>query len=208
VIAGALLAAHVFPGKAPPAPTITLASLAAVAIVAVALLPRILDRVQPRPDAGRLQRAARGSATTLAAGVRDTRGLLRPPRPLALIGSIGYFGFDVLALAAAFAAFGSPPQIGPLVFAYVIGQLGGLIPLPGGIGGTDGALVGALVVYGTPLTQAAAAVLAYRAFQLGLPSLLGVIAFTRVRRTLAQSATPAALCAPLAEPLEVVTVKA
>jgi uncharacterized membrane protein YbhN (UPF0104 family) len=205
-LGGALLTVHVLPGNAPTAPTVALASLAAAAIVLVALLPRFLDRVQPRPEVGRIQRGLRGSAATLAAGVRDTGPLLRPIRPVACVGAIGYFGFDVLALAAAFAAFGPAPQLGPLVFAYVIGQLGGLIPLPGGIGGTDGALVGALVVYGTPLPQAAAAVLAYRAFQLGLPSLLGVIAFTRVRRTLARSATPAALCAPLAEPLPVVRV--
>jgi uncharacterized membrane protein YbhN (UPF0104 family) len=206
-VAGTLLATHVFPGKAPIAPTITLAALATLAIVVVAQLPRALDHIQPRPSAGRLERAVRRSATTLAAGVRDTGGLLRPVRPMALAGSIGYMAFDVAALAAAFNAFGSAPQFGPLLFAYVVGQLGGLIPLPGGIGGTDGGLIGAFVLYGTTLPHAAAAVLAYRVFQLGLPSALGALAFTRLRRTLARSETPAALCAPLAEPLEVVTVR-
>jgi uncharacterized membrane protein YbhN (UPF0104 family) len=205
-LGGALLAAHVFPGEAPIVPTVILATLAALAIVGVAFLPRLLDRVEPHAGGGRIQRGVRGSAMTLAAGVRDTGALLRPLRPRALAGSIGYMGFDLAALAAAFAAFGSAPQFGPLLFAYVLGQLGGLIPLPGGIGGTDGGLIGALVLYGTPLPQAAAAVLVYRAFQLGMPSVLGAVAFTRVRRTLARSATPAALCAPLAEPLEVVSL--
>jgi uncharacterized protein (TIRG00374 family) len=206
VIAGTLLAVHIFPGKAPVAPTIVLASLAGIAMLFVASLPQLLDRVKPDKEGGRAKRAARKSAGTLASGVRDAGGLLRPIRWPALGGSVGYFAFDVAALAAAFAAFGSRPQFGPLLFAYVVGQLGGLIPLPGGIGGTDGGLIGALVLYGTPLSQAAAAVLAYRAFQLGLPSLLGAIAFTRLRKTLASSAMPAALCAPLAEPLETVTV--
>ena len=31
---------------------------------------------------------------------------------------------------------------------YLIGQLGGLLPLPGGIGGIDGGLLGTLVVFG------------------------------------------------------------
>lgn len=205
-IVGWLLGVKFLHGKAPTAPTVVLAGLASLAIVLVCLLPRILDRVQPHPDAGRLKRAAHRSAATLAAGVRDTRSLLHPRRWRAIAGSLAYMGFDVAALAAAFAAFGSPPTFGPLLFAYVIGQLGGLIPLPGGIGGTDGGLIGAFVLYGTPLSQAAAAVLAYRAFQLGLPSLLGVLAFTRLRRTLARADAPAAICAPLAEPLPIVSL--
>ncbi|HEU4979543.1 MAG TPA: lysylphosphatidylglycerol synthase domain-containing protein, partial [Solirubrobacteraceae bacterium] len=112
---------------------------------------------------------------------------------------IGYMTFDVLALWAAFEAFGGAPPAGPFVFAYVIGQLGGLIPLPGGIGGTDGGLIGALVLYGAPLSQATAAVLAYRAFQLGIPALLGTVAFVQLRRRLTRHPEPAALCFPLAD---------
>ena len=33
---------------------------------------------------------------------------------------------------------------------YLIGQLGGLLPIPGGIGGIDGGLIGTLIVYGAP----------------------------------------------------------
>ena len=85
----------------------------------------------------------------------------------------------------AFAAFGSTEALAPLVFGYVVGQLGGLIPLPGGIGGTDGGLIGALVLYGAPLSTAAAAVFTYRAFQLGVPAVLGTISFFGLRHTLA-----------------------
>lgn len=70
--------------------------------------------------------------------------------------------------------------------------------MPGGIGGTDGALIVTLALYGTPVAEATVAVLAYRAFQLVLPAVLGTIAFGQLQRTLARSAAPAALCAPMA----------
>lgn len=41
-------------------------------------------------------------------------------------------------------------------------------------------MIAALVLYGTPLAPAVAAVLAYRAFQLGLPALLGALAMLRL----------------------------
>src|SRR3954454_20286796 len=94
VIAGTLLAVHIFPGKAPVAPTIVLASLAGIAMLFVASLPQLLDRVKPDKEGGRVKRAARKSAGTLASGVRDAGGLLRPIRWPAVGGSVGYFAFD------------------------------------------------------------------------------------------------------------------
>jgi len=67
-----------------------------------------------------------------------------------------------------------------------------LIPLPGGVGGADGGLVAALVLYGTPLADAAAAVLAYRVFQLGLPARLGTPALVRLPRVVSRVVQPAA----------------
>jgi hypothetical protein len=46
-------------------------------------------------------------------------------------------------------------------------------------------------------------VIAYRLFQLGVPSVLGTIAFIRLRRTLSRSSAPAAACEPLAEQLPI-----
>jgi uncharacterized protein (TIRG00374 family) len=65
---------------------------------------------------------------------------------------------------------------------YLIGQMGGLLPLPGGIGGIDGGLIGTLVVYGTPPAVTAAAVLAYRIILFWLPLIAGSIAFLQLRR--------------------------
>lgn len=198
-VVGPLLLLGVFSGTDPVAVTATFAGLAWATMAIVAGLPLLLARLGSGSREGRIVGRLRTAALTLAHGIQDTGQLLRPARWQAVVGSIGYLGFDIGALAAGFAAFGVGMPVGPLVFAYVIGQLGGLIPIPAGIGGTDGGLIGALVLYGSPLSQAAAAVLAYRAFQLGVPAILGTIAFIRLRHSMRRSATARRGCAPLAE---------
>jgi uncharacterized membrane protein YbhN (UPF0104 family) len=206
-VLGCALAAGVLPGGGPLVLSWALGGLAVAAIVLVAVLPRILVRVGPgkgdlAQDASRRDRlgqVARRSAVALADGVQDAGGLLRQRQPYAVFGAIGYMALDVVALAAAFAAFGTTPPFAAFVFAYVIGQLGGLIPLPGGVGGIDGGLIGALTLYGSPLSQATAAVLAYRVVQLGIPAILGSVAFVQLRRTLTREEAPAALCEPFEE---------
>jgi len=208
---GLALATGALPGGGPLVLTWALGGLAIAAIVLVAALPRILDQVGP--DKGpaehesrgtRARRLVRAAATTVANGVHDTAGLLRARQPYALLGAIGYMALDVAALAAAFAAFGSTPPFA--AFVYVIGQLGGLLPLPGGVGGIDGGLIGALTLYGSPLAQATAAVLAYRVVQLGIPAILGAVAFVGLRQTLSREEAPAALCEPFDRPLPVLTL--
>ena len=81
---------------------------------------------------------------------------------------------------------------------YLIGQLGNLVPLPGGIGGTEGALIGVFALYGVNFTRATAAVLIYRLFQLLIPALLGAPAFIMLRRQLMRTSQPGLVCAPLA----------
>jgi uncharacterized protein (TIRG00374 family) len=213
-VLGIALGAGVLPGGGPAILTLVLGGLAVAAIVLVALLPWILARVGPDRDAAtphqrpgsRLRRLARQTAATVEDGVQDVAGLLRSGQPYALLGAAGYMALDVVALAAAFAAFGTTPPFAAFVFAYVIGQLGGLIPVPGGIGGIDGGLIGALTLYGSPLSQATAAVLAYRVAQLGIPALLGSVAFVQLRRTLTREEAPAALCEPFDRPLPVFTL--
>jgi hypothetical protein len=60
-----------------------------------------------------------------------------------------------------------------------------LLPAAGGVGGTEGGLIGMFAFYDTPLGVAAAAVLAHRVFQLGLPAVCGAVALVRVRHVLA-----------------------
>ena len=73
-----------------------------------------------------------------------------------IAGSAGYWAFDNAVLWARLQAFGETPPLTLVLMGYLIGQLGGLLPLPGGLGGIDGGLLGALVVYGLPATAAAA----------------------------------------------------
>ena len=208
VLAGAAVLAGVLPGTVSPALAAVPAGLALLTIALVLALPRVLPEHPGEVDAdGHVTRAARArhwlarAGATVAEGVRDSVWLLRSGRPSVIGGALGYLAFDIAALEAAFHAFGAAPQTGDFLLAYVIGQLGGLVPLPGGVGGTDGGLVAALALYGTPLASATAAVLAYRAFQLGLPALSGTVAFARLRRTLQTDTRAAAACEPLAAPV-------
>ena len=202
-VLGPLLLTGWFAGQIPVVLTLILSIAAWLVALLVAVLPRMLARIDPDKSRGAVLGRLRGAAVALEYGIRDTGQLLRSGQWQAIAGAVGYLVFDIAALIAGFAAFGAGLPLAPLIFAYVIGQLGGLIPLPAGIGGTDGGLIGALVLYGSSLPQAAAAVLAYRLFQLGVPAVLGSVAFIRLRRTLSLSSAPAAACAPLADPIPV-----
>jgi uncharacterized membrane protein YbhN (UPF0104 family) len=149
-----------------------------------------LARRRPQAKPARLAR-------TIAGGVEEALALLRTGDPALLAGTAGYMLFDVAMLGVCFAAFGNDvPPVGVLLVAYIIGQLGGLIPLPGGIGGVDGGLIGTLVLYGVDPVDAAAAVLAYRALVLTIPAALGLPALAVLRRRLAGEAHDIAACAP------------
>jgi uncharacterized membrane protein YbhN (UPF0104 family) len=179
----------------------------AITVATPTLYHRWVARRAPVPSgAGRARRWTRHAADALGDGASDTLLLLRTRPVGVLVGSIGYMAFDIACLGGGFAAFGPAPAFGVLVYAYLIGQLGGLLPLPGGIGGIEGGLIGTFAVYHVPVAASAAAVLAYRALQLWVPGLLGSIAFVQLRKTLRREAQPAALCEPLAEPIEVVSL--
>ena len=62
-------------------------------------------------------------------------------------------------------------------------MLGNLLPLPGGIGGVDGGMIGAFAAFGVDVGLAVVAVLTYRAFAFWLPTIPGAIAYFQLRRT-------------------------
>jgi uncharacterized membrane protein YbhN (UPF0104 family) len=196
-VAGALLALGILAGGGSLAFTAGPAAGAALVIAAVLALPRLLaSKRGARPRTGRIGRALTWLRGALTYGVRDAILLVRSGNPQIIGGAIGFMAFDVAALAATFAAIGKLPPVGVLLLAYVVGQLGNLIPLPGGVGGAEGGLIAALVLYGTPLGGAAAAVLAYRAFQLGLPALLGGLAVLRLPGVVERAPDTGELCSP------------
>ena len=125
----------------------------------------------------------------VVAGIDGARqALTRPSWRLA--GALGYLLFDIAVLWTAFAAVGPLPPVAPLVVAYLVGYLANAIPIPGGVGVLDAGLVGALTLYGLPLTHAAAAVLAYHAIAFWIPTLGGALGYVRVQRHLAGHGVP------------------
>ena len=160
------------------------AVLATLFVASLLLIPRLVDQADSAPG-GRIRLMIAKGRGYLADGIRDAVRLFGTGRPLIVGGALGYMALDVLAPAAMFAALGGgAPPLGGFVFAYTLGQLGGLVPLPAAVGGTDGGLIAAFALLGTPVAIAAAAVLGYRAFQLGIPAIFGVAAFAQLRRTL------------------------
>jgi uncharacterized membrane protein YbhN (UPF0104 family) len=181
VIAGFGVAAGALPGQASPALTLLPGIVALLLIVAVFALPRSQGPVA-RVAGGRLSTALSSAREYLRDGVGASAELLRSGDRLVIAGAIGYFVFDVAALAAAFHAVGPAGlPIGLLVLAYTLGHGGAIVPIPGS---TEGGLIGMFVVYGMSLPTATAAVLAYRALHAGVPLVLGIIGLADGRRLL------------------------
>jgi uncharacterized protein (TIRG00374 family) len=89
-------------------------------------------------------------------------------------------------LWACFEAFGDSPPGGVVVMGYPTGTLGNVVPLPGGLGGVEGAMIGAFLAFGVEPGLAVAAVLGYRAFEYWLPVVPGVLAYVRLLRTVGE----------------------
>ena len=160
------------------------AALSLLLIAAVVAIGRLGPGAPPGPDASRPGRAAVAVRRALVGGIREAVTLVRSRNPHLLAGAFGYWAFDNAVLWATYQAFAEPPALAVVVMGYLIGQLGGLLPLPGGLGGIDGGLIGMLIAYGAPPAATAAAVLGYRLILFWLPLLIGSIAFASLRRGL------------------------
>jgi len=189
VIDGLGLYTGLFPGRAPFAITIVPAIFGGAVVViflAVSLLPRDADRLVARwSKGGRLGRFAghlAAAPATAATGIRTAIALVRERNPY-LLGAVAWWGFDIAVLWACFHAFGASPPKGVIVMAYFVGMLGNTLPLPGGIGGVDGGMIGAFTAFGVSADVAIVSVLTYRAFAFWLPTLPGAVAYFQLRRT-------------------------
>jgi uncharacterized membrane protein YbhN (UPF0104 family) len=169
-------------------------AIAAVGAMALALAARSLaTRLARRPMRTRIVAAAEA----VGEGVDEAVRLVKQRNPAILVGASAYLLFDVAMLGACFKAFGNDvPPAGVLLVAYLVGQLGSLIPIPGGIGGVDGGLIATLVLYGVDPADAAVAVIAYRGLLLTIPAALGLPALAILRRRLRDEAHDIAACAP------------
>jgi uncharacterized membrane protein YbhN (UPF0104 family) len=197
-VLGTLLALGVLGPDLSPWLTVVPAAAAGLVIGLVLMVPRLGPGAEPPPDASRLQRAIAGARRALMDGTAEAVQIVRARDWQVLAGAFGYWAFDNAVLWATFKAFGSSPAITIILMGYLIGQLGGLLPIPGGIGGIDGGLFGTLVVYGTPAATTAAAVLAYRVILFWLPLIIGAAAFISLRRGLNDPDRPDLCAVPAA----------
>jgi len=173
-----------------PLLTVLPAALSVALIVVVILMRRLGGGPDPGPGASRPRRWIAAARRALRGGVDEAIRLVRSRNAAILSGALGYWAFDNAVLWATFNAFGESPDVIVILLGYLIGQLGGLLPLPGGIGGIDGGLVGTLIVYGAPADVTVAAVLAYRVILFWLPLVAGAFAFASLRRALNRPERP------------------
>jgi uncharacterized membrane protein YbhN (UPF0104 family) len=210
ILDGIGLGTGVLPGEGSFAITIVPAVIAAIMVAitgAMALLPGDIERRLARGAAGS-GRMARWVALAVtvpamaASGVRTAIELIRSRDP-GLLGAPAWWGFDICVLWACFHAFGTPPPFTVILMAYFVGMVGNLLPLPGGLGGVEGGMIGAFAAFGVDFNLAVLAVLSYRAISFWLPTLPGAVAYFQLRRTVARwKSEQAAPSAPAAKTIE------
>ena len=180
----------IFSGPAPAVLTLVPALFGTAVITIVVSMVFFDEPVERfllrRADAahGRLQRWLRRAAAlphALQSGLRAALAMLRRRDP-SLLGALVGWAFDIGTLWASFQAFGHAPPIAVLVMGYYVGTLANALPLPGGIGGVEGGMIGSFLAFGVNGSLAVLAVLAYRTISYWLPTVPGVIAYVRLRR--------------------------
>jgi uncharacterized membrane protein YbhN (UPF0104 family) len=145
-----------------------------VAAVVIAGATVIGARRLPRAPRSRWSRIGSDVVRAVPDGLRELPGRARAPGLSA--GAFGYWAGDCGVFIAAFhAAHGAPP-VAVAVLAYMLGQLGNALPLPGGVGGVEPITLGVLTASGVNLELGAAAVILYRLVSLGIQTATGAIA--------------------------------
>jgi uncharacterized membrane protein YbhN (UPF0104 family) len=163
------------PGHAPVAVALAplgLVLLAALMATAAAVYAR---RHKDSPDS-RLGQYGVEIVRAVPAGLRELPAYAQ--RWPLLLCAVGYWAGDCGVLVLAFHAVHGAPGLGVIVLAYLLGQLGNALPLPGGVGGVEPLMLGVFTASGVNLGLAAAAVLLYRFVSLGLQAVTGTIAVT------------------------------
>ncbi len=193
VIVGFGLYFGIFNGSAPFAITVVPAIFALILwalFLGMSLLPGDTERrlAHWAKGSGRVARVMARAVTipaSAAAGVRTAISLAKA-REAGTLGAVVWWGFDIGTLWACFHAYGAnPPPFAVIIMAYFVGMLGNTLPLPGGIGGVDGGMIGAFVAFDVSFNYAATAVVAYRAFAFWLPTLPGAVAYFQLRKRVA-----------------------
>jgi uncharacterized membrane protein YbhN (UPF0104 family) len=161
------------PGQAP-----TLVALAPVGVVlaaaAIAAGAAAYVRRHRLDQHGRWGQLGVGIVAAVPTGLRETPGRMRDP--CVLLSSVGYWAGDCGVLVISFHAVHGSAPLAVIVLAYLLGQLGNALPLPGGVGGVEPLMLGVFTASGLPVGLAAAAIVLYRFVSLGLQAVIGSVA--------------------------------
>jgi uncharacterized membrane protein YbhN (UPF0104 family) len=174
LVLGVGVSLQVLPGHAP-----VLTALAPLGVViatcGLAGAATWFARSERSEGEGELLARIRWAVTTVPEGIADLRVVVR--RPGGLLGATGWWAADCAALWASFQAVGGRPALSVLILAYMLGQLGNTLPLPGGVGGVEPLMLGIFASSGVNLGLAGAAIICYRTIALSVQGGLGALAF-------------------------------
>jgi glycosyltransferase 2 family protein len=150
----------------------TLAAILAIAILVIVVVPRLRRYVL-----GGVRRTVHEAYTVL-------RGLRSPRRAIMLFG--GNLAAEVLfalALGVVVQAFGYSLALHELLFINMaVSLLAGVIPVPGGVGVTEGGLIFGLTSFGVPPETAFAVVIIYRISTFYTPPIWGFFSLRWLER--------------------------
>lgn len=173
IVLGTSVVLGVGPGHAPLA--VALAPLGLVAAsAALAAVATLFARARGVPPESRWRRVGWDVVQAIPTGLRELPSRLS--QIVLWVGAIGFWVGDCGVLVAAFHAVHGSAPLGVIVLAYMLGQLGNALPLPGGVGGTEPIMLGVMTASGVSLGVGAAAVVLYRFISLGLQAATGTIA--------------------------------
>src|SRR3954471_10100696 len=179
-------------GGAPAAVTWGGVGLGGAAFAGAALLtliPGDLERRARRMASGHgrgARLAAKLASVPAVAGEATRTALSLARRRASLVGWASlWWAADVAVLDACFRAFGTVPPLGVLVLGYFLGHIGNLLPMPGGVGGVEGGMVGIFVACDVPLSLAVVGTIAYQVISTWLPVAPGLAAYWSLRRRVA-----------------------
>jgi uncharacterized membrane protein YbhN (UPF0104 family) len=196
VLIGVPMWLGLLPGSRNPLLTLLPAIVALATIIGTLALAGWARRHEAAHEvAGDGDAAERGrTAVAVAAvgdGVAEAVAVIRERDPR-LLGAVGYWLFDNLALYACLAAFADAPAFWPVAMAYLVGMLANSLPIPSGLVAVEGGLVGMLVLFGVrPVGAVLAAVVIYRVISLWIPAILGTLAFLSLQREIGKPLRPA-----------------
>jgi uncharacterized membrane protein YbhN (UPF0104 family) len=191
VVIGVPMWLGLIPGSRNPLLTLLPAAAALAAILGTLALAAWARRAAARRPLEQGRWAV--TLVALSGGVEDAVRLIRE-HDWRVLGAVGYWLFDNLALYACLAAFGAAPSVWVVAMAYLVGMLANSLPIPGGFVAVEGGLVGMLVLFGVrPASVAVAAVLVYRAISLWIPAVIGSLAFLSLRREIGEPLKPDAV---------------